>query len=433
MAFLEIILNMGIIHLPELEDYWRTSWVCSVPFFGRVLPRDRFELIFWMLHVGHSNAGSPARKIDKVNSFLNKLLARFQSSYDVGRNIAVDETMVGFLGRFAAKQYMPKKPTKWGIKAFTMADSATGYMVNILPYMGAETLQNASAEFLGLPQPALVFLELMGPYLNRGHHLFTDRYYTSIQMAQELTYHNTGFTGVSQKNRTELPDNIRSLSRMTAGEVQAYRSDRLLALAWQAEKRKVPVIMVSTEASAEMVTVQSSNSHIPPTTKPAAVNTYNHNMNGVDMADQLGVYYSFQRKTVKWWRKLVFWLLEVTVVNSYNVYRTTVTIPTTHLNYRRLLVESLAGRVITTAPPRPLVGRPRKRSHPDTPDPERLNRQLHLIARWDRQRDCIVCSRQSAGERRHTYYYGKTCKDNPTLYPDTCFKHYHTMHGNYKL
>ena len=241
-----------------------------------------------------------------MNSFLNKLLAKFQSSYDVGRNIAVDETMVGFRGRFAAKQYMPKKPTKWGIKAFTMADSDTGYMVNILPYMGAETLQNASAEFLGLPQPARVVLELMGPYLNRGHHLFTDRYYTSIQMAQELSYHNTGFTGVSQKNRTELPDNIRTLSRMTAGEVQAYRSDRLLALAWLAEKRKVPVIMVSTEASAEMVTVHSSNSHIPPTTKPAAVNTYNHNMNGVDMADQLGVYYAFQRKTVKWWRKLVF-------------------------------------------------------------------------------------------------------------------------------
>ena len=405
-----------------------------MPFFGCVLPRDRFELIFWMLHVGHSITGSPMKKIDKVNTFLNMLLSKFRASYDVGRNIAIDETMVGFRGRFAAKQYMPKKPTKWGIKAFTMADSDTGYMVNILPYMGAETLDNASAEFLSLPQPARVVLDLMGPYLNRGHHLFTDRYYTSVQMAQGLSDHNTAFTGVSQRNRTELPDNIRTLSRMTAGEVQAYHSDRLLALAWQAEKRKVPVIMLSTEASAEMITVQSSNSHIPPTTKPAVVSSYNHHMNGVDVADQLGVYYSFQRKTVKWWRKLAFWLLDVTVVNSYIVYRQIVTTPVTHLNYRRSLVESLAGRVIATAPPCPLDGRPRKRSHPDTPDPERLNRQLHLLARWDRQRDCIVCSHQSAGERRRTYYYYcKTCKDNPTLHPDTYFERYHTMHGNYKL
>lgn len=26
-GFLAIILNMGIIRLPEIEDYWRTSWV----------------------------------------------------------------------------------------------------------------------------------------------------------------------------------------------------------------------------------------------------------------------------------------------------------------------------------------------------------------------------------------------------------------------
>ena len=91
---------------------------------------------------------------------------------------------------------------------------------------------------------------------------------TSVQMAQELSNHNTALTGVSQRNKTELPDNIRTLSCMTAGDVQAYRSNRLLALAWQAEKRKVPVIVViveSTEASAKMITVQSSNSHIPPT------------------------------------------------------------------------------------------------------------------------------------------------------------------------
>lgn len=52
LGFLAIVLNMGLIHVPELEDYWKVSWVCEIPFFSRVLPRDRFELIFWMLHVG---------------------------------------------------------------------------------------------------------------------------------------------------------------------------------------------------------------------------------------------------------------------------------------------------------------------------------------------------------------------------------------------
>ncbi|CAI8058444.1 PiggyBac transposable element-derived protein 4, partial [Geodia barretti] len=30
-GFLAIILNMGIIHLPDIESYWKTSWVCQVP------------------------------------------------------------------------------------------------------------------------------------------------------------------------------------------------------------------------------------------------------------------------------------------------------------------------------------------------------------------------------------------------------------------
>jgi len=63
---------MGIIRLPELEDYWKTSWVAAIPFFSRVLARDRFESIFWMLHVSHST-GQVLKKINKVQLFLDKI------------------------------------------------------------------------------------------------------------------------------------------------------------------------------------------------------------------------------------------------------------------------------------------------------------------------------------------------------------------------
>ena len=48
--------------------------------------------------------------------------------------------------------------------------------------------------------------------------------------------------------------------------------------------------------------------------------TYNDNMLGVDKTDQLAAYYSFLRKSVKWWRKVLFWLLEVSTMNSYIIY-----------------------------------------------------------------------------------------------------------------
>ena len=46
LGFIAIILNMGLIHVPELEDYWRVSWVSEIPCFSPILSRDRFEPIF---------------------------------------------------------------------------------------------------------------------------------------------------------------------------------------------------------------------------------------------------------------------------------------------------------------------------------------------------------------------------------------------------
>ena len=96
------------------------------------------------------------------------------------------------------------------------------------------------------------------------------------------------------------------MSRMNGEDIQAFPSDHLLALAWQAEKRKVPVIMLSSNADPKQIPVQSSNHHIPLSSKPAVVDSYNQYMNGVDVADQLGVYYAFQCKTLSGGRRCFF-------------------------------------------------------------------------------------------------------------------------------
>ena len=44
--------------------------------------------------------------------------------------------MIGFKGRLGFVQYMPKKPTKWGLKAFVLADGVTGYALNWKLYTG---------------------------------------------------------------------------------------------------------------------------------------------------------------------------------------------------------------------------------------------------------------------------------------------------------
>ena len=225
-GFLAIVFNMGIIRLPELEDYWKTAWVAEIPFFSRVMARDRFEINFWMLHVSHST-GVVVKKIDKVRLFLDKIVSKFQAKYTPGEEVAVDETMVKFRGRFGGKQYMSKKPTKWGIKCFSLADSSNGNMLNVLPYTGRETLYDATSEYESLPQAARVVLHLVEPYLDEGRHVFTDRYYTSIPLAQAFQSRGTSSTGTVNKNRADLPDEIRGRYWLGDEELMAFRTGHL--------------------------------------------------------------------------------------------------------------------------------------------------------------------------------------------------------------
>jgi hypothetical protein len=56
--------------------------------------------------------------------------------YVPGRNVAIDESTVGFKGGIQFKCYNPKKHTKWGLRIFCLCDSENGYVFFHIPYYG---------------------------------------------------------------------------------------------------------------------------------------------------------------------------------------------------------------------------------------------------------------------------------------------------------
>jgi len=56
--------------------------------------------------------------------------------------------------------------------------------------------------------------------------------------------------------------------------------------------------------------------------KPYAVGKYNKFMKGIDRADQHLSFYSVLRKTVKWSKKVVLYLLNCALFNAFFVHRT---------------------------------------------------------------------------------------------------------------
>ena len=84
-------------------------------------------------------------------------------------------------------------------------------------------------------------------------------------------------------------------------------------------KEKREILMLTTNHHHRMVNCTSSRGHNK--LKPMCVHDYNTNMGGVDRSDQILSYCSTPRKTIKWYKKVFFHLLDIVVMNSYVLFK----------------------------------------------------------------------------------------------------------------
>ena len=143
---------------------------------------------------------------------------------------------------------------------------------------------------------------------------------------------------------------------------------------------------------------------------------------GVDRMDQMMSYYTFQRKTIKWWRKVFFWLLEVIVHNAFTLYRvhTSSTRKLSLKDFRRQLAVELCQGIVQN------VSSMHRRHDQSL---ERLQGR-HFPDKSRKRRDCRVCSKRGAmGERRLVNTICATCTEKPALCVGDCFHIYHTRNN----
>ena len=148
---------MGIVKLQDLKDYWCRHKTLNLHFFPAVMCRDGFFQIFNMLHVG--NITGPTKR-DKIQPFLDKIIPNLQNLVTSQQTVSIDEAVIAFRGRVSFKQYIKDKPTCWGIKAYVLCESTSGYVYNILVYYGKETLIPSTS----LNHTSHVVLTLMKPF-----------------------------------------------------------------------------------------------------------------------------------------------------------------------------------------------------------------------------------------------------------------------------
>ena len=131
-------------------------------------------------------------------------------------------------------------------------------------------------------------------------------------LASQITY----ACGTVRSNRKLLPPDIMK-EKMKKGEAKFWKWNDLTAVRW---KDKRDVLLLSTIHCNEMVEIPARRDEDEPIYKPKLICDYNKYMNGVDKCDQFLSYYALSRKSKKWWKKVFFRMVEVSVLNAMVLY-----------------------------------------------------------------------------------------------------------------
>ena len=204
MAFIGLNIAMGIINCSDVRDFWSTDPILSHPWFPSIMSRDRFLQILSYLHLNNNNNNAGNDKLFKVRPFLNHLVGQCKRQYKPQREVSVDEQMIGTKCRIGFRQYLPLKPTKWGIKVWVMADSVSGYCCNLQIYTGKEGNDGER----GLANR--VVKDLLDGYQGLGHHLYVDNFYTSPKLFKDLLETGTLACGTVRSNRRGFPPELKT-------------------------------------------------------------------------------------------------------------------------------------------------------------------------------------------------------------------------------
>lgn len=306
--FLGLIILTGIVKKPTLDMYWSSRSILSTPIFGATMPRNRFQLILKFLHFNNNEEVNEEDRLHKVRKPIDHFCNLFKTVYVPNQKLALDEGMLAWRGRLRFRVYNPSKIIKYGIMVRLLCESSTGYICTMQIYDGnCRTIHSTVTE-------------LLQPYENKGYHVYMDNFYNSVRLTQYLQNKNFGVVGTMRQNRG-MPKTLVNISKsLKTGEMTFKRHGNILLQSW---KDKRVVNMISTLHSAQMVEVASRRKQTNNLVrmKPMCIVDYNKYMHGVDTADQHLAYYPFLRKTVKWSKKLFFYLLLCSVCNSHALYK----------------------------------------------------------------------------------------------------------------
>ncbi|CAG2227154.1 unnamed protein product [Mytilus edulis] len=413
-AYLGILILMGIIQVPDYKLLWSTNKFLANGGVKEVMPVKRYEKLTQYLHVNEPEADS-TDKLARIRPILDSVLERCRVANKPRQNQSIDEAMIPYKGRFSAKQYVPSKPVKWGIKLIF-----SGYCHEFDVYLGKGSNPN-NGKSLSYHVITKLSEELKGKF----HHVYFDSFFTSIPLALNLLENGIYMCGTIRKNRKQFPEELKNLPiRLEQGQYVGRQCQNLVAVVWMDKKH---VSLLSTNQSIDQSDIterRQKDGTMKHITRPRIITNYQANFRGVDICDQLRSKYPVGRSSKKWWKFLFNFLTNICIINGFVLYDHFNQVEKkkkryTQLDFRINLVSHLINGYSYTKKKTPaLVVYPMNMSNPN----------LHRHTRLKRKKStCKFCTKHGEKKRKETIHGCIKCDKHLCCFE--CHRRFHSVIG----
>jgi len=323
--FWGILCWMTLIRLPSTRKYWAARYRVSC--VSNVMPLKRFEAIKRFLHAHDNQSDNEAilhDKIRKIRPVVNFLCERL-NTIPKEESLCVDEQIIPFKGRSCIKQFNPKKPHKWGYKLFILS-GVSGFCYNMEVYTGSENIQAGDEADLGASSNTVIRMARTIPS-DLMHKLYFDNYFTGVNLQVCLAKRGIHCVGTVRPNRlagiTHPSD--KELSKRGRGACSELMTTvdgiELSSVRWMDKKSVNLSTFVGCEPPGKARRWSQQEKKFVEIDRPSVVNVYNRHMGGVDLLDSLIGLYRTRVRSKKWYHRILFHLIDATVVNAWLLYR----------------------------------------------------------------------------------------------------------------
>lgn len=316
-AFIGLLYLIGSLRSSRknLHQLWDNSKGNGLESCYLTMSEQRFRFLLRCIRFDDVRDRHVRKEVDKfspIRELFGEMVLSFQNCYSASEFLTVDEQLIAFRGRCSFRQYIPNKPSKYGIKTFALVDAKTAYTLKLETYLGTQPpgpykQSNAAQD---------IVMRMVEPVQNTNRNITGDNWFSSIPLVSDLlTERKLTYVGTLRKNKKEIPKEfLPNKNRPEGSSLFGFRENATL-VSYCPKKQKAVLVISSMHHDAE----------IDPETgekrKPAIITFYNHTKIGVDLVDQLCQKNNVARNTRRWPMVVFYNLLNVAAINAFCIYK----------------------------------------------------------------------------------------------------------------